>query len=81
MRLSLLLETSEFKKADIVIIGSYKTARHEFAVLAKKGEPAFPVPKLFHLVEISSKNPDPELSESEIQSIRRRFLGTVFRMP
>ena len=81
MRLSLLLETPEFKKAEIVVIGSYKTARHEFAVLAKKGDPAFPIPRLFHLVEVSSKNPDPELSDAEIQSIRRRFLGTVFRLP
>jgi len=81
MRLSQLLETPEFKKAEIVVISSYKTARHEFTVLAKKGDPAFPVPKLFHLVEISSKNPDPELNDAEIQSIRRRFLGTVFRLP
>ncbi len=81
MQLSRLLESSEFQKAGIVVIGSYKTARHEFAVLAKKGDPAFPVPKLFHLVETSSKNPDPELSDAEIQSIRRRFFGTTFRLP
>ena len=68
-----LAEHPELKKRDIVIIGHYTTDGAVFAVLARRGEMAFPLPKYFHLIENGPANPDPEMDKSELSSILRRF--------
>jgi hypothetical protein len=80
MQLSKVLELPEFKTREIVLIGTYKTGDGEFAVLAHRGEKVFPVPRLFHLVELKAdpNNPDsdprdPDVNPSEIRSILTRF--------
>lgn len=73
MRLSEALNLPELKNRDIVLIGYWKTGDKEFAVLAHRREKVFPVPKLFHLVEVTSENRDPEISSPEIRSIQARF--------
>jgi hypothetical protein len=73
MLLSKVIEHPELKKRDIVIIGRYTTDEVVFAVLARRGEKVFPLPKFFHLVENGPENPDPELSNSEVDSTLRRF--------
>ncbi len=73
MLLSRVIEHPELKKRDIVVIGHYTTDAVVFAVLARRGEKVFPLPKFFHLVENGPANPDPELDKSELNSILRRF--------
>jgi hypothetical protein len=74
MRLSEVLELPEFKTRAIIVIGTYKTSNDkEWAVLARRGEKVLPIPTVFHLVEDGPENRDPEISQSEVSSIRRRF--------
>jgi len=74
MRLSELLNLPEFTSRNIVVIGTYKaTEGKEYAVLAHHGEKLFPIPKLFHLVEITSENRDPEMHPAERRTILGRF--------
>lgn len=74
MRLSELLELPEFKSRDIVLIGIWKTqSDREFAMLAHRGEKVFPVPKLYHLIEVIPGDRDPEVDSSEARSILSRF--------
>jgi hypothetical protein len=73
MRLREVVELPEFKKRDIVVIGHYNTEGTIFAVLARRGEKLLPVPKLFNLIEDGPENPNPEIDESEINSILRHF--------
>lgn len=73
MRLSKVLQLPELKSRGIVLIGTWKTGDREFAVLAHRREKIFPIPRLYHLVEISEKNPDPEIFQPEIDTILRRF--------
>ena len=73
MLLSKVLEHPELKKRDIVVIGHYTTDEAVFAVLARRGDKILPFPKFFHLVENGPANPDPEVSNSEQDSILRRF--------
>jgi hypothetical protein len=72
MRLSEVIELPELKKRDIVVIG-HITTDSVFAVLAKRGEKVFPFPRFFHLVEDGPSNTDPEVGNSELDSILRRF--------
>jgi hypothetical protein len=73
MRLSEFVEHAELKKRGIGIIGYLKTVETEFAVLARKGERVFPLPKVFHLVEVATDNRDPDLLGAEQRSILSRF--------
>jgi hypothetical protein len=80
MQLSKILDLPEFKTREIVLIGTYKTGDKEFAVLAHRGEKVFPVPRLFHLVELKadpndphSDPRDPNIDPSEVRSILARF--------
>ena len=77
MRLSEVLKAADLQQAGITLIGTWKTEKHEFAVLAHRSEKVFPFPKLFHLIEDGPANPDPDLDRAEVESIRRRFLGIV----
>jgi hypothetical protein len=60
MLLSEVLDLPEFKTREIVLIGRYTTGDGEFAVLAHRGEKIFPIPGLFHLVELKADPDDPE---------------------
>ena len=82
-RLKEVVELPELKKRDIIIIGHYVTEGAVFAVLARRGERVFPVPKLFRLVDDGPENPDPELDKSEIDSILRHFgyFGPISTFP
>jgi hypothetical protein len=80
MQLSKVLDLPEFKTREIVLIGTYKTGEKEFAVLAHRGEKVFPIPRLFHLVELKadpndpdSDPRDPNIVPSEVRSILARF--------
>jgi len=73
MRLSKVLELPELKNRGIVLIGVWKTGGREFAVLAHRAEKVFPIPRLYHLVEVDEKNRDPEIFQTEIDTILRRF--------
>lgn len=73
MRLKELLQQPALRNAGITAIGTYKTGKSEFIVLAHHGEKLLPIPKLFHLVDGSS-NPDPDLDAAEIDTIYRRLL-------
>ena len=73
MRLSEVLELAEIKKREIVLIGTWNTGQKEFAVLAHRSQKIFPVPKLFHLVEVGPDNRDPEIDPAEVRSILARF--------
>jgi hypothetical protein len=80
MQLSKVLDLPDFKKRDIVLIGTYRTEDGDFAVLAHSAEKVFPIPRLFHLVELKSdpKDPssdprDPNVGSEEIRSILARF--------
>ena len=73
MQLSEVLENIELKKRGIVVIGFWKAGDHEFAVLARRGEKVFPVPKLFHLIEVSPEDRNPKVSSAEMRSILERF--------
>jgi hypothetical protein len=74
MRLKEVLQQPALRNAGIAAIGTYKTGKSEFIVLARHGEPLLPIPKLFHLVENGSSNPDPDLNPAEIDTIYRRLL-------
>ena len=73
MRLSEFIEHPELKKRGIAIVGYIKTTASEFALLPRKGELVFPFPKLYHLVEITPIDRDPDLSAVEQRSILSRF--------
>jgi hypothetical protein len=73
VRLSQLLEQEDFKRAEICILGRYKTEANEYFVLGRAGQSAFPPPKIYHLILFSPENEDPEIEAEEIASIRRRF--------
>jgi hypothetical protein len=73
MRLSEVLELPELKNREIILIGTWKTGEKEFAVLSHRGQKVFPIPKLFHLVEVGPENRDPEIDPAEIRSILSRF--------
>ena len=73
MRLSEFIEHPELKKRGIEIVGYIKTAGSEFALLARKGASVFPFPKLYHLVEVTPNDRDPDLSAIEQRSILSRF--------
>ena len=73
MLLSKVADHPELKKRDIIIIGHYTTDGAVFAVLARRGEKVFPLPRYFHLIEIGPANPDPEIGKFELDSILRRF--------
>lgn len=83
MRLSEVLELPEFKKRDIICVGKCDTGEAVWIVLAHTGEKAFPFPKNRHLVENGSSNPDPNLEQSEIDTILRRFgyLDAISHLP
>lgn len=74
MRLKDVLQQPALRNAGITAIGTYKTGRSEFVVLAHHGEQLLPIPKLFHLVENGPANPDPDLDAAEIDTIYRRLL-------
>lgn len=74
MRLREVLALPALRHAGITAIGTYKTGRNEFIVLAHHTEHLLPVPKLFHLVENGRSNPDPDLDAAEIDTIYRRLL-------
>jgi len=78
MRLSEVLDDADLKKAGIVLIGTIKTGEHVYAVIARRGDKVMPIPKIFHLVEITPDNTDPDLDSAEIQTIHRRFLTRPF---
>jgi hypothetical protein len=59
IQLSKVLDLPEFKTREIVLIGTYKTGDGEFAVLGHRGEKLFPIPTLFHLVELQADPDDP----------------------
>jgi len=73
MRLSELLKQEDFKNAGIEIISFYKTTRSEYAVLGRRGQPAFPGAGTTHLVEISEADRDPEIPRAVELSIKRRL--------
>jgi hypothetical protein len=73
VRLSQLLEQEDFRRAEICIIGRYKTEMNEYFVLARAGQSAFPPPKIYHLILFSLGDDDPEIEPEEMASIRRRF--------
>jgi hypothetical protein len=74
MRLKEVLQQPALRNAGIAAIGTYKTGKNEFIVLAHHGEPLLPIPKLFHLIENGPSNPDPHLDPAEIDTIYRRLL-------
>jgi hypothetical protein len=74
MRLKEVLEQPALRNAGITAIGTYKTGKSEFIVLAHHGEQLLPIPKLFHLVENRASNADPDLDAAEIDTIYRRLL-------
>ena len=73
MRLSEFIEHPELKKRGIAIVGYIKTMESEFALLTWKGESVFPFPKLYHLVEVTPNERDPDLGAVEQRSILSRF--------
>ncbi len=74
MKLSELLESDDFKRAKIQIIGTWKTEQGEFLVLGPRGQSVFPINlALQHPLEIVGNNRDPDLYPAEVESIRRRF--------
>ena len=73
MHLREVTELPEFKKRDIGVIGHYNTDGIVFAVLARRGEKVFPVPKLFYLVEDGPEDPDPDMDKSQVDSALRHF--------
>jgi hypothetical protein len=83
MRLSEVLELPEFKKRRIALIGHWNTGETVVSVLAHEGEKVFPFPKLRHFVEDGPNNPDPILSQAEIDSILRHFgyFEAISRLP
>jgi hypothetical protein len=90
MRLSQVLDLPEFKAREIVLIGILKTGDGDFALLAHRGERIFPIPRLFHLVELKADPNDPEsdprdpdIHAAEIRSILARFhyFEAISRLP
>jgi len=74
MRLSEILELPPLKSRDVVVIGYYKSVEgREYAVLARRGQKVMPIPKTYHLVEVTADNPDPEIHPSVLRSIYDRF--------
>lgn len=73
VRLSQLLEQEDFKRAEICILGRYKTEANEYFALGRAGQSVFPPPKIYHLILLSRENEDPEIETEEIASIKRRF--------
>jgi hypothetical protein len=70
MRLSEFLAQPDVQRAKITVIGILKTGISAYKVLAIEGETLVPIPEIFHLVP---DEPDPDLDEAEIASVRRRF--------
>jgi hypothetical protein len=75
-----LLSQPEFRAAGITKIGNWRTTITEYVVLGPAGEPVFPIDmEKQHPIAMKDGNENPEVSEPEAESIRRRFRLSGFR--